>query len=88
MTTARVTIGYITPNVFSRNYGNVWYKSDVYSFGMLVLEMVGGRKTIADVKERTNDHQIYFSDWIHNLLEGGEDQRFEIDAKYYRMNQK
>ncbi|KAJ9189031.1 hypothetical protein P3X46_000373 [Hevea brasiliensis] len=81
MTTARVTIGYITPNVFSRNYGNVSYKSDVYSFGMLVLEMVGGRKTIADVKERTNDHQIYFSDWIHNLLEGGEDQRFEIDAK-------
>ncbi|GMN25536.1 hypothetical protein TIFTF001_051445, partial [Ficus carica] len=44
MTTARGTMGYIAPEVFSRNFGNVSYKSDVYSFGMLLLEMVGGRK--------------------------------------------
>ncbi|CAN0898189.1 Rust resistance kinase Lr10 [Linum grandiflorum] len=45
MTTARGTIGYIAPKVFSRNFGSVSYKADVYSFVMLLLEMVGGRKT-------------------------------------------
>ncbi|KAJ9178399.1 hypothetical protein P3X46_010285 [Hevea brasiliensis] len=80
MTTARGTIGYIAPEVFSRNFGNVSYKSDVYSFGMLVLEMVGGRKSTVDVKERTSD-QIYFPEWIYNLLEGGEDLRLEIDTE-------
>ncbi|KAF7149434.1 hypothetical protein RHSIM_Rhsim03G0206400 [Rhododendron simsii] len=44
MTTARGTIGYIAPEVFSRNFGNVSYKSEIYSFGMLLLEMVGGKK--------------------------------------------
>ncbi|CAL5364522.1 unnamed protein product [Camellia sinensis] len=39
MTTARGTIGYIAPEVFSRNFGNVSYKLDIYSFGMLLLEM-------------------------------------------------
>ncbi|GMN51706.1 hypothetical protein TIFTF001_020864 [Ficus carica] len=42
MTTARGTIGYIAPEVFSKNFGNVSYKSDVYSFGMLLLEIAGG----------------------------------------------
>ncbi|XP_058009023.1 rust resistance kinase Lr10-like [Hevea brasiliensis] len=79
MTTARGTIGYIAPEVFSRNIGNVSYKSDVYSFGMLVLEMVGGRK-IVDVAEG-NDKQIYFPEWIYNLLEEGEDLRFEIEEE-------
>ncbi|KAJ9189243.1 hypothetical protein P3X46_000559 [Hevea brasiliensis] len=79
MTTARGTIGYIAPEVFSRNFGNVSYKSDVYSFGMLVLEMVGGRK-IVDVAEG-NDEQIYFPEWIYNLLEEGEDLRFEIEEE-------
>ncbi|XP_047180116.1 rust resistance kinase Lr10-like [Vigna umbellata] len=44
MTAARGTLGYIAPEVFSRNFGNVSYKSDIYSYGMLLLEMVGGRK--------------------------------------------
>ncbi|CAA3017975.1 rust resistance kinase Lr10-like [Olea europaea subsp. europaea] len=44
MTAARGTIGYIAPEVSSRNFGNVSYKSDVYSFGVLLLEMVGGLK--------------------------------------------
>ncbi|GAU51244.1 hypothetical protein TSUD_412420 [Trifolium subterraneum] len=51
MTAARGTIGYIAPEVFSRNFGNVSYKSDVYSFGMLLLEMVGGRQNV-DVVEK------------------------------------
>ncbi|XP_055960479.1 rust resistance kinase Lr10-like [Mercurialis annua] len=72
MTTARGTIGYIAPEVFSRNFGNVSYKSDVYSFRMLVLEMVGGRK-------REKDEQIYFPEWIYSLLEEGEDVRLQIE---------
>ncbi|KAJ9178395.1 hypothetical protein P3X46_010282 [Hevea brasiliensis] len=79
LTTARGTIGYIAPEVFSRNFGNVSCKSDVYSFGMLVLEMVGGRKNV-DAKQG-NEDQIYYPEWIYNLLEGGEDLRFEIDAE-------
>lgn len=76
MTAARGTIGYIAPEVFSRNFGNVSYKSDVYSFGMLVLEMVGGRKNVDDTAE--NGDQVYFPEWIYNLLEEGEDLRFQI----------
>ncbi|WCJ41389.1 Protein kinase family protein [Euphorbia peplus] len=76
MTTAKGTIGYMAPEVFSRNFGNVSLKSDVYSFGMLVLEMVGGRK-IVDEKEETNE-LIYFPEWIYNLLEEGDDLRLEI----------
>ncbi|BBH05306.1 Protein kinase superfamily protein [Prunus dulcis] len=45
MTTARGTMGYIAPEIFSRNFGNVSCKSDVYSFGILLLEMVGAEKT-------------------------------------------
>ena len=43
---ARGTIGYIAPEVFSRNFGRVSHKADVYSYGMLVLEMVWKRKTL------------------------------------------
>jgi serine/threonine protein kinase len=79
MTTARGTVGYIAPEVFSRNFGNVSYKSDVYSFGMLLLEMVGGRKNVDDTAE--NGDQIYFPEWIYNLLEKEEDLRFHIDGE-------
>ncbi|KAK9911909.1 hypothetical protein M0R45_035789 [Rubus argutus] len=76
MTTARGTMGYIAPEVFSRNFGNVSYKSDVYSFGMLLLEIVGGRKNIGPTIDNATD--IYYPEWIYNLLEGGEDLRVHI----------
>uniref|UniRef100_A0A6M2EK52 Protein kinase domain-containing protein n=1 Tax=Populus davidiana TaxID=266767 RepID=A0A6M2EK52_9ROSI len=79
MTRARGTVGYIAPEVFSRNFGNVSYKSDVYSFGMLVLEMVGGRKNVDETAE--NGDQVYFPEWIYNLLEEGEDLRFQIEEE-------
>ncbi|CAN1253377.1 Rust resistance kinase Lr10 [Linum perenne] len=72
MTTARGTIGYIAPEVFSRNFGNVSYKADVYSFGMLLLEMVGGRKNVDFTSGDRSE--IYFPEWIYNLFdESGDD---------------
>ncbi|KAF7141461.1 hypothetical protein RHSIM_Rhsim06G0111700 [Rhododendron simsii] len=68
MTAARGTVGYIAPEVFSRNFGNVSHKSDVYSFGMLLLEMVGGRKKNIDVRAEENNDEVYFPEWIYNRL--------------------
>ncbi|CAL5344117.1 unnamed protein product [Camellia sinensis] len=84
MTTARGTMGYIAPEVFSRNFGNVSYKSDVYSFGMLLLDMVGGRQnTVAQ-----NMSECYFPEWIYKRLDQGEDLGIQIeedgDAKIIR----
>ncbi|KAF4388059.1 hypothetical protein F8388_014742 [Cannabis sativa] len=72
MTTVRGTIGYMAPEVFSKNFGNVSYKSDVYSFGMLLLEIVGGKKNT------TERDEIYYPEWIYNHLEKGEDLRIQI----------
>ncbi|XP_034203553.1 rust resistance kinase Lr10-like [Prunus dulcis] len=77
MTTVRGTMGYIAPEVFSRNFGNVSYKSDVYSFGTLLLEMVGGRKNFKVMEDSTS--QVYFPEWIYNLLEQGDDLRIHIE---------
>ncbi|RWR83725.1 rust resistance kinase Lr10-like protein [Cinnamomum micranthum f. kanehirae] len=71
MTAARGTKGYIAPEVYSRNFGNVSSKSDVYSFGMLLLEMVGGRKNTDTTVESTS--QVYFPEWIYMRLCQGED---------------
>ncbi|XP_024933674.3 PR5-like receptor kinase [Ziziphus jujuba] len=67
---ARGTVGYIAPEVFSRNYGGVSHKSDVYSYGMMVLEMVGGRK---NVNVGGNTSEIYFPHWIYKRIELEED---------------
>ncbi|KAI8008769.1 Rust resistance kinase Lr10 [Camellia lanceoleosa] len=84
MTTARGTVGYIAPEVFSRNFGNVSYKSDVYSFGMLLLDMVGGRQNT----ETQNTSECYFPEWIYKRLDQGEDLGIQIeedgDAKIIR----
>ncbi|PPR98310.1 hypothetical protein GOBAR_AA22361 [Gossypium barbadense] len=77
MTAARGTMGYIAPEVLSRNFGNVSYKSDVYSFGMLLLEMVGGRKNINVTVENTS--QVYFPEWAYNHLDNGEETRIRIE---------
>ncbi|XP_058008460.1 LEAF RUST 10 DISEASE-RESISTANCE LOCUS RECEPTOR-LIKE PROTEIN KINASE-like 2.1 [Hevea brasiliensis] len=68
MLEARGTIGYIAPEVFSRNFGGVSSKSDVYSYGMMVLDMVGGRE-----EDVGTDHtsEKYFPHWIYRQLEQG-----------------
>ncbi|KAL1531849.1 LEAF RUST 10 DISEASE-RESISTANCE LOCUS RECEPTOR-LIKE PROTEIN KINASE-like 2.1 [Salvia divinorum] len=65
---ARGTIGYIAPEVFSRNFGEVSYKSDVYSYGMLVLEMAGGKKTI-DPRDVDHTSEIYFPNYLYKEVE-------------------
>ncbi|KAJ7965364.1 Receptor-like protein kinase [Quillaja saponaria] len=79
ITTTRGTMGYIAPEVFSRNFGKASYKSDVYSFGMLLLEMVAGKKNVNETVE--NGTEIYYPEWIYNLLKGGEDLRIHIDEE-------
>ncbi|KAK4426632.1 LEAF RUST 10 DISEASE-RESISTANCE LOCUS RECEPTOR-LIKE PROTEIN KINASE-like 2.1 [Sesamum alatum] len=63
---ARGTIGYIAPEVFSRNYGGVSHKSDVYSYGMMVLEMAGARKTVEP--KATQSSENYFPDRIYEQV--------------------
>ena len=71
MITTRGSMGYIAPEVLSRNFGNVFYKSDIYRFGMLLLEMGGWRKNIHVTIENTS--QVYFPKWVYNQLDTGEE---------------
>ena len=68
---ARGTVGYIAPEVFCRNIGEVSHKSDVYSYGMMVFEMVGGKKNIDIQIDLTSE--IFFPHWIYKRLEQDED---------------
>ncbi|KAL8470743.1 hypothetical protein ACS0TY_033345 [Phlomoides rotata] len=68
MMVARGTIGYIAPEVFCRNFGEVSHKSDVYSYGMMVLEMAGGKKNI-DRADVDRSSEIYFPAYIYKQLE-------------------
>ncbi|KAK4409632.1 Rust resistance kinase Lr10 [Sesamum angolense] len=67
MFAARGTIGYIAPEVFCRNFGEVSHKSDVYSYGMMALEMAVGRQNLDHRADRSSE--IYFPDWIYKHLE-------------------
>ncbi|TVU34166.1 hypothetical protein EJB05_15995, partial [Eragrostis curvula] len=71
LTAARGTMGYIAPELYSRNFGGVSYKSDVYSFGMLVLEMVSGRRISDQSIESQNE--VYLPEWIFGRLISGQD---------------
>ncbi|TVU22035.1 hypothetical protein EJB05_31711, partial [Eragrostis curvula] len=64
LTGARGTIGFIAPEVHSRTFGVVSTKSDVYSYGMMLLEMIGGRKNVKSVVEKSS--QKYFPEWIYD----------------------
>ncbi|KAL5828146.1 hypothetical protein ACOSQ4_019943 [Xanthoceras sorbifolium] len=64
MTAARGNVGYIAPELYSRNFGEVSYKSDVFSYGMMLLEMVGCRKNNDFTVE--NQSQVYFPKWVYS----------------------
>uniref|UniRef100_A0ACD5TS05 Uncharacterized protein n=1 Tax=Avena sativa TaxID=4498 RepID=A0ACD5TS05_AVESA len=71
LTAARGTMGYIAPELYSRNFGGVSYKSDVYSFGMLVLEMVSGRRNSEPGVD--NQNEVYLPEWIYEIVITGQD---------------
>jgi len=71
LTAARGTMGYIAPEIYSRNFGGISYKSDVYSFGMLVLEMVSGRRNSDPGIE--NQNEVYLPQWIYERVIAGQD---------------
>ncbi|CAO2160789.1 unnamed protein product [Urochloa humidicola] len=71
LTAARGTMGYVAPEVYSRNFGGISYKSDVYSFGMLVLEMVSGKRNSDPSIE--NQNEVYFPEWIHEKVSTEQD---------------
>ncbi|KAM3198436.1 hypothetical protein ACQJBY_073531 [Aegilops geniculata] len=71
LTAARGTMGYIAPELYSRNFGGVSYKSDVYSFGMLVLEMVSGRRNSDPSVE--NQDEAYLPEWIYERVISGDE---------------
>ncbi|XP_031107924.1 rust resistance kinase Lr10-like [Ipomoea triloba] len=84
MTAARGTIGYISPEVFSRNFGNVSYKADVYSFGMLLLNLVGGRNPISVPTDEQESSQLYFPQWAYDQLEKGKEISIHIENEIDR----
>ena len=63
---ARGTIGYIAPELVSRNFGGISHKSDVYSYGMLLLEIAGGRRNVNLRADHSS--QIYYPSWIYDRL--------------------
>ncbi|CAL4977692.1 unnamed protein product [Urochloa decumbens] len=70
LTGARGTIGFIAPEVHSRTFGVVSTKSDVYSYGMMLLEMVGGRKNVNSVAQKSSEK--YFPHWIYDHFGHGD----------------
>ncbi|KAL5763411.1 hypothetical protein ACOSP7_019675 [Xanthoceras sorbifolium] len=62
----RGTIGYIAPELISRNFGVVSSKSDVYSFGMLLLEISGGRRN--SFAKATRSSKAYFPSWVYDRI--------------------
>ncbi|KAJ4951786.1 hypothetical protein NE237_028618 [Protea cynaroides] len=70
MADARGTIGYITPKVFSRNFGGVSHQSNVYSYGMMLIEMVGGQTNIDAGVDHTSE--IFLPHWIYKHIGQGE----------------
>ena len=85
-TAVRGTLGYIAPELFYKNIGEVSYKADIYSFGMLLLEIVGRRKNVNAFAEHSS--QIYFPSWIYDRYDQGEDmeigQATKDEKKYVR----
>ncbi|VYS63117.1 unnamed protein product [Arabidopsis thaliana] len=79
MLDARGTVGYIAPEMFSKNYGGVSHKSDVYSYGMVVLEMIGATKREEVETSATDKSSMYFPDWVYEDLERKETMRLLED---------
>ena len=78
---ARGTVGYIAPEVFSRQFGVVSSKSDVYSYGMMILEMVGSTRTTNNNTNCESNDELYFPRWIYENLD-----QYCLDASEMSMS--
>ena len=70
-TMARGTMGYMAPELLYKSIRGVSYKVDVYSFGMLLMELVGRRKNLNALADRSS--QMYFPSWIYDQFSEGKD---------------
>ncbi|KAI9168891.1 hypothetical protein LWI28_003486 [Acer negundo] len=77
MTAVRGTDGYIAPELYSRNFGEVSYKSDVFSYGMMLLEMVGCKKNTHVTTE--NQSQVPLPEWIYDRTSLGSEISLGIE---------
>ncbi|KAL5761179.1 hypothetical protein ACOSQ2_020017 [Xanthoceras sorbifolium] len=77
MTAVRGTDGYIAPELYSRNFGEVSYKSDVFSYGTMLLEMVGCRNNTELTIE--NQSHVHFPEWIYNRMSLGREISLGIE---------
>jgi serine/threonine protein kinase len=76
---ARGTIGYIAPEVYSKQFGTVSSKSDVYSYGMMILEIVGARDKNTSANSESSSQ--YFPQWIYEHLDDYCISASEIDGE-------
>lgn len=60
----------MAPEFYYKNIGEVSYKSDVYSYGILLMEMVGKIKNIAEQEVET---PVHFPKWLFDQLKEGKD---------------
>ncbi|XP_039173657.1 rust resistance kinase Lr10 [Eucalyptus grandis] len=86
LTAARGTLGYMAPELFYRNIGDVSFKADVYSFGMLLMEMAGRRKNISANVEHSS--QIYFPLWAYDQVSEEKSVEIEIVAEERKVIKK
>ncbi|BAB61188.1 putative rust resistance kinase Lr10 [Oryza sativa Japonica Group] len=77
LTAARGTMGYIAPELYSRNFGAVSYKSDVFSFGMLVLEMLSGKRN--SDPSINSQNEVFVPEWIYETIVSAQESEFAKD---------
>lgn len=68
---AKGKMGFIPPELFYKNFGEISGKADVYSFGMLVLEMAARLQSMNPYANKPG--QVYFPSWIYDQLSEGKD---------------
>lgn len=71
LTAARGTRGYIAPELVYQNIGGISYKADVYSYGMMLMEMVGKRRSLRPFSDESS--QVFFPTWVYDRVDQGED---------------
>ena len=69
LTAIRGTLGYIAPELFYKNIGDVSYKADVYSFGMLLMEMIGKRKYMNARRDQIKVKYTFHHGFMTGLIE-------------------